>query len=97
MYPHADHPEDDVRAFAVRAQNAAVDENAFLEQQKHLIAEAKAELAAAGDDTAPHDEARQHLTHVTQRHRKDTRLGAARADLDAIRDRWHHASGRRPR
>ncbi|MEV7177778.1 hypothetical protein [Kitasatospora sp. NPDC093679] len=97
MYPHKDHPEDDVRAFAVRAQNAAVDENAFLGHQKHLIAEAEAELAAAKADTAPHEEARQHLTQVTQQHRKNTRLGNALADLDAVRDRWHQESGRRPR
>ncbi|MFD0278984.1 hypothetical protein ACFVHB_34450 [Kitasatospora sp. NPDC127111] len=96
-YAHGEHAEDDVRRFAVRVQNAAADENDFRERRTVMIAAAEADLDAARADTTARDRAREELAEITERHRLDTRLKAARAELAAARDHWHRTSGRRPR
>jgi hypothetical protein len=95
-YPRT-QPEDAVRRFAVRIENAVADENDLLTRRKGLIADAETELTHARAGTLSKEAALEALARLTARQSADDRLPAARAELDAARGRWHAETGHLPR
>lgn len=91
-----DHPEEAVRQFSVRLQNAIVAGAKLRKQRSRAIKEAEEALEAVRADTASVDSARQEVDTIATRHREDTRVETAQADLEAARDRWEKTTGRRP-
>jgi hypothetical protein len=90
-------PEEHVRRFSVRIENAVAAENEFRDRRTGAIRRAQSELKEARLDTAERDNARQALERVKARHSDSPELAKALAELEAARDRWHALSGRRPR
>ncbi|MEV7471308.1 hypothetical protein AB0O20_33120 [Streptomyces kronopolitis] len=89
-------PEDTVRQFSVRLQNAAVTANQLQALRDGDIHKLKAELREAREATEPMDTARELLEETRARHGSDPQLPKAQAALDDARDVWQELTGRRP-
>ncbi|MFB7509815.1 hypothetical protein [Streptomyces broussonetiae] len=96
-YAHETFPEDQVRRFGVRIENAVAAENAFRDLLPEAIRKTGSDLADARADTAEKDGARAALERVRARHSDGPLLAKALAELEAARDRWQRLTGRRPR
>ncbi len=95
-FPGDQFEEEDVRGFSRRITNAVADENRACVEREQQIAEAEADRSRAVADTAAQEAARERLEQVKERHRKEGRLSAARAELDQALDRWQDLTGHRP-
>lgn len=91
-----DFPEEAVRQFSVRLQNAAVTANQLQALRDSDIHKLEAELCEARKETEPIETARELLEETRARHSNDPRLPKARAALDDARDVWQELTGRRP-
>ncbi|MGG7568726.1 hypothetical protein [Streptomyces sirii] len=89
-------PEDTVRQFSVRLQNAAVTENQLQALRDSDIHKLEAELREARKETEPVETARKLLEGTRARHSSDPQLPKAQAALDDARDVWQELTGRRP-
>ncbi|MCX5450272.1 hypothetical protein [Streptomyces nigrescens] len=89
-------PEDSVRQFSVRIQNAAVTANQLQALRDVDIHKLEAELREAREATEPVETARELLEEMRARHGSDPQLPKARAALDDARDVWQELTGRRP-
>ncbi|WEO93557.1 hypothetical protein A6P39_005735 [Streptomyces sp. FXJ1.172] len=96
-FAHETFPEDQVRRFGVRIENAVAAENTLRDRRPETIRRTKSELQDARADTADKDHAREALERVRARHSDNPRLTKALAELEAARDRWRHLTGHRPR
>ncbi|MGW8988331.1 hypothetical protein ACWGRF_00125 [Streptomyces zhihengii] len=95
-YAGSEFPEDTVRRFAVRIQNASVAAGHEQARRAGEIRAREAELSKAREATGPMTAAQQRLEETRTRHRDDPALPRARAALDDARDTWHDLTGRRP-
>ncbi|MFE2161868.1 hypothetical protein ACFW9M_29185 [Streptomyces lydicus] len=91
-----DFPEDTVRQFSVRLQNAAVTANQFQALRDGDVHKLETELREARKETQPMEAARELLEETRARHGSDPQLPKARAALDDARDVWQELTGRRP-
>ncbi|MFB7781324.1 hypothetical protein ACFC1D_01250 [Streptomyces vinaceus] len=92
-----DDPEEAVRQFSIRLQNAIAAGSKLRKQRSRAIKKAEEALETVRADTAAVDSARQEVDAIATKHREDTRVKTAQADLEAARDRWEKTTGRRPR
>ncbi|MDX3234243.1 hypothetical protein PV392_00785 [Streptomyces sp. ME03-5709C] len=95
-YPPGEHDEDVVRRFGVRVENAVAEESTFRTALAASVKKAEDDLEAAHADTGAAQDARSRLESVTARLSRDPAPAAARARLEAARDRWQGLTGRRP-
>ncbi|SEO55127.1 hypothetical protein [Actinacidiphila rubida] len=96
-YLRTEYDEESVRQFVVRLENAVADENAFRIRTAADLQQAEEELAQVRDDTSAQDEAHARIAEVEERQSRDTRLDAARKEVQASCERWEHLTGKRPR
>ncbi|MFF3547527.1 hypothetical protein ACFYXD_37560 [Streptomyces platensis] len=95
-YAGEEFPEDTVRQFSVRLQNAAVTANHLQALRENDIRKLEAELREAREATEPVQTAREWLEETRTRHGSAPQLPKARAALDEARDAWQELTGRRP-
>ncbi|WP_153537530.1 hypothetical protein [Streptomyces sp. RB17] len=96
-YADEEFPEEHVRRFSVRIENAVAAENTFRDGRADGIRQAESALEEARLDTAEKDDAREALEQVRARHSESPELAKALAALETARDRWQALTGRRPR
>ncbi|WP_260634066.1 hypothetical protein [Streptomyces angustmyceticus] len=89
-------PEDTVRQFSVRLQNAAVAANKLQTLRDVDIHKLEGELREAQEATGPVEMARELLEEMRARHGSDPQLPKARAALDDACDEWQELTGQRP-
>ncbi|WP_037619596.1 hypothetical protein [Streptomyces aureus] len=95
-YGGAQYPEDAVRRFVVRVQNAVAAADKLKEQRVGSLRAVKAELREARSATEQMEEAKERLEETRARHDADVRLPKARMALDDARSTWQSLTGRRP-
>lgn len=89
-------PEDTVRRFSVRIQNAAVAADRLQKRRAGRIRALEAELEEARRATEPIASAQERLASTRARHDADFTLPQARTALDDARSVWQGMTGRRP-
>ncbi|MFI8006965.1 hypothetical protein [Streptomyces sp. NPDC086010] len=92
-----EHPEDTVRGFGSRLQNASVKAGRRLDRRGGAIRRLEAELLRARNATGPVEAARAAREETRLRHENRPELPKARAALEDAKDTWQGLTGRRPR
>ncbi|WP_093802920.1 hypothetical protein [Streptomyces sp. Wb2n-11] len=95
-YEGKEFPEEAVRRFSVRIQNAAVAAQRLQEQRAGDIRALQARLREARKATEPITVAQEGLERTRARHDADIKLPQARKALDDARKGWQDLTGRRP-
>ncbi|WP_141746807.1 hypothetical protein [Streptomyces agglomeratus] len=95
-YEGEEYPEEAVRRFTVRIQNAAVAAQRLRERRAGTIRALEAGLREAEKATEPIAVAQERLEKTRARHSADRELPRARAALDDARKGWQDLTGRRP-
>ncbi|WP_327111253.1 hypothetical protein OG206_01310 [Streptomyces sp. NBC_01341] len=96
-YGAKEYPEDTVRRFGTRLQNASVKAARRLDGRGGAIRKLEAELVRARTDTGPVRAAQAARQEIRLRHENRPELPKARAALEDAKDAWQALTGRRPR